>query len=218
MSQFDPHEFLHRTYYSLDFQILAGDLVDFLETAERGLDIRYHENRARIETSSSDVDVPGYREHLLENLEHRFKISLPLRVRYGALIGFTTAVEWAAVTLNSALKDPIEPPTKRTKDIVRILSRLDEKIGLGCEKVIGNFTVLTHVRNCIAHAAGLIQDYEFGEELEKEIVRLNGILVGRWHVLGKHICIQRGALNPYFKSIGEFVVDLNRNCHEQGLI
>lgn len=217
MSQFDPQKFFDQTYYALDFQILSGDLIDFLDTAERGLDIQYHEKRAHIETTVSEDDIPGYRDHLLEGLEHRFKISLPLRVRYGALLGFTTAVEWAAVALNSTLREPIEAPTKRMKDVVRIVSGLNEKTQLGQTKVVDNFRTLTHVRNCIAHAAGIINDYDLGEELRKEIENLDGILVDRWDVLGEHICIHRGALNPYFETTGKFMVDLHRACYEQSL-
>ena len=98
MSQFDPHGFLHRTYYALDFQVLSGDLIDFLETAERGLDFQYHENRDRIETSVSDDDLPGYREHLLENLAAR-----------GRSVVFTGAptANWAA--LCQAARDSNSP-------------------------------------------------------------------------------------------------------------
>ena len=37
----------------------------------------------------------GYREHLEENAEFRFRVSLPLRVRYAAATSLVTSVEWS---------------------------------------------------------------------------------------------------------------------------
>lgn len=220
MPQFDPDEFLHRTYYALEFQFMSGDLIDFLETAERGLDVQYHEKRGQVLSSVGDDDIPdypGYRDQLLEDLEHRFKISLPLRVRYGALIGFTTAVEWAVAELNSVLHAPIGKPPKHTNHTVHVLSQLNTQLRLDRADDINDYEVLVQVRNRIAHHAGLVGGDKRAKELRNAIGRLRGIRIDRWHFLGEHICIHRGALNDYFERIGRLVVDLYRSCYEKSL-
>src|SRR5450830_767121 len=101
MAEFDFQKFLETPIEAFDFQFMIGDVKDYLEFSESNIDLQYRRELQVIE-SSKDLDdfQPGYRDHLEQNVEHRFKVSLPLRVRYGALLAFTTSVEWAVHYLN----------------------------------------------------------------------------------------------------------------------
>ncbi len=49
---------------------------------------------------------------------------------------------------------------------------------------------------------------------ESAIDRLSGFSLGNWHPFGRHICIERGALNAYVEGLGRLVVTLHSGAHE----
>ncbi len=219
MSSTDLERLLNEPNYALDFQIMAGDLKDFLESSERNIEQQYHLESGEIQRRAETEEFPnGYGEHLQENAEHRFKVSLPLRVRYGALLGLTTSVEWAIQSLEENLRKPLSEPPKKQNLIVHALSELNVRTRLGQESAVADYEALVQVRNCIAHGAGIVKCYKYREELCKAIKRLVGFSIDKWLFIGEHVCIQRGALNRYIESTGHLVVTLHGACHEQDLL
>src|SRR5260370_10198684 len=107
MTKFDPEKFLNTPIYAFDFEFMIGDVEDFLESSERNIDLQYRRELHEIYQRDLDGFPPDYRDHLEETASYRFKVSLPLRVRYGALLAFTTSVEWSIKILNESAKKPV---------------------------------------------------------------------------------------------------------------
>lgn len=58
MSSFDPERFLTEPIYALDFQVMAGDLQDFLDTSEKNIEQQYHLRCAEIQRRAETGDPP----------------------------------------------------------------------------------------------------------------------------------------------------------------
>ncbi len=218
MTDFDPEKFLNEPIYALDFRFMIGDVEDFLEFSEANIEWQYRRELLSINHRHDAEDFePGYREHLETNAEHRFVVSLPLRVRYGALIAFITSVEWAIKYVVGQLSKPLSKVPKGKNTTVHQLFELEKLTGLSNTAPIQDYEALVNVRNCIVHSSGLVDDYKFKEELPNAVKRLKGIHLGNWHFFGKHVCIERGALNPFINSMADYVVKLYELCDKQGL-
>ena len=143
---------------------------------------------------------------------------MPLRIRYGALLALTTAVEWSVKRLCQNLIEPVEDPGKE-KSAVNRLKILTNRAGLERGELISNFEALTYVRNCIAHNAGLEEGDKFETDLPKTISRLGkGFSLAGWHFLGSHVAIDKGALEKYIEEMQPLMVDLSKKAYEQGLL
>ena len=88
---------------------MLGDVLDFLDFSERNIDWLYGAEKQSIQRKAAlgwgfpEKDrylESDYTELLLTNAEHRFTVSLPMRIRYAALVSLVTAVEWQAKHLN----------------------------------------------------------------------------------------------------------------------
>jgi hypothetical protein len=203
----------------MDFQFMTGDLKDFLDSSERNIEQQYHHECESVQRRAETEDFPGgFAEHLLLNAEHRFKVSLPLRVRYGALLGLTTSVEWAIQFLVESLRAPLRPTPKNRNPTVHALSELAARTRLGKDELVQDYEALVHVRNCVTHAAGIVKHFKYRDELCSAVGRLVGFSIDKWHFIGEHICIQRGALNRYIENTTQLVVALHEACYEQGLL
>ncbi|SRR5258708_27240759 len=218
MSDFDAEKFLNEVHYAWGFQYMIGDVEDFLDFSEANIEWQYRRELQAIDREIRSGGFPdGYKEHLETNAEHRFKVSLPLRIRYAAVVTLATSVEWSVEYLIKTLKEPISAVTEQRNKTVHALFELSSRTSLGRTNVIQDYEALVHVRNCIAHSAGIEEHYRFRNQLPAAIARLKGFSLGNQHFLGTHICIERGALNPYIRDIGQLVVDLHRATHEGGL-
>jgi len=219
MPSIDLKRLLNEPIYAMDFQFMAGDLKDFLDSSERNIELQYHLECQNIQRRAETEDFPeGFREHLQTNADHRFKVSLPLRVRYGALLGLTTSVEWGIHFLVESLREPLSTKPRNRNPTVHALSELAARTRLGKDELVQDYEALVHVRNCITHAAGIVKHFKYRDELYWAVRRLVGFSIDNWHFLGEHICIQRGALNRYIESTGQLVVTIYRACDEQGLL
>jgi len=217
MPSFDPACLLNQHFFAMEFGFMIGDLKDFLDTSEQNIEQQYHSECEAIQRGAEKGD-PLYVEHLQRKAEHRFKVSLPLRVRYGAVLGLTTSVEWSIKSLERLLRDPLSKCPNRQDKAVHKLSELNSRTRLGQDEVVLDYKALVHVRNCIAHAAGIVEYDKYRQQLPDEIGRLAGFSIDNWHFLGKHICIERRALDCYFDSIGQLVTAIHKACHEQDLL
>lgn len=219
MTKFDPEKFLDTPIYAFDFEFMIGDVQDFLESSEHNIDLQYRRELHAISQKNLDGFPPDYRNHLEENASHRFKVSLPLRVRYGALLAFTTSVEWSIKILNESAKHPIPEKKGDNKNhTIKIIREFSALTGLSADPTIDDYRSLVHIRNCIAHNAGIVDTYKHKDTLPDDVKRLNGFSIGNWHFFGDHICIERDALNEYIDKMTKLVVDLHQLMHERGLV
>ena len=214
MPKVDLERLLNEPIYAFDFQSMIGDVEDFLDFSERNIEWQYRRELQHIGRRTEVEELPpGYKEHLETNAEHRFKVSLPLRVRYGAVIALTTSVEWSIQFLVKHLEVLL-----KCNKTVHALLELQRRTALGRDDLVRDYKALVCVRNCIAHCAGIEAHYRNRAQLVKAVERLNGFSLDRWHHFGTHVCIERGALNPYVRKMGELVVALHKAAHEQGLL
>lgn len=216
ISDFDPQKFLDTPIEAFDFQFMIGDVKDFLEFSESNIDWQYRrELQAIAHCKDFDDFPPGYRHHLEQNAEHRFKVSLPLRVRYGAVLAFTTSVEWAIGYLNKCAISPLPDGPNLT---VKILREFSTQASVDAGAVIDDYEALVHIRNCIVHSAGIVETYRHKHDLPAAISRIDGITLANWHFFGDQVCIERGALEPHIDRAAELVVTLHSALRERGLL
>lgn len=214
MSQFDFNTWLDTPLNAFDFRTMIGDVKDFLEFSELNLDWQFRRELQMISASNAEDYEPGERDALQESVEHRFQVSLPLKVRYGALISFITSVEWAMQILTEkAINKPPKPPVQRNITVHR-LAELGSYAGLDVNRPVADFEALVIVRNCIVHSAGIEEQYKYRDSLAAAIDRLDGFSIDQWHFFGKHICISRCALEPYIENMTQVFVEIHRKTLE----
>lgn len=217
--EFDLEKFLDTPIDAFDFQFMIGDVKDFLEFSEINIDWQHRrELQAIAHRKDFDEFSHEYRDHLEQNADHRFKVSLPLRVRYGALLAFTTSVEWAVGYLNQASLSPVLDDRDGTNLTVKALRQFTTRVAVDSGSVIENYEALVQIRNCIAHSAGVVETYRFKDALPVAVAKISGITVGNWHFFGDQICIERGALEPHIDQTAKLVITLHTAMREQGLL
>ncbi|MBX9636240.1 MAG: hypothetical protein K2Q45_01660 [Nitrosomonas sp.] len=139
MSEFDPEEFLNTPIYAFDFQFMIGDVKDFLEFSENNIDLQYQQELQAISNRKDwDQFPPDYCEYLEEKINHRFRVSLPLRIRYGAVLALITSVEWSVKFLNMRAHSPVpeKPKQNGTNHTVKVLRELSARTQLPAQSTI----------------------------------------------------------------------------------
>lgn len=221
MADFDLQKFLDTPIEAFDFQFMIGDVKDFLEFSESNIDWQYR-RELQVIAHSKDYDdsPPDYRYHLEQNVEHRFKVSLPLRVRYGAVLAFTTSVDWAIGYLNKCAVSPVPVPDRKDKTnlTVKILRDFSVRGSVDAGAVIDDYESLVQIRNCIVHSAGIVETYRYKKDLPAAISRIDGITLANWHFFGDQVCIERGALEPHIDRAAKLVVTLHSAMRERGFL
>lgn len=135
MADFDIEKFINTPIYAFDFKFMIGDVKGFLEFSERNIDWQHRRELRMIAQRKDFDDFPlEYRDHLEQNANHRFRVSLPLRVRYGALLAFTTSIEWAVDHLNRGLFNPV-PKREGANPTVEILRELTTRAAVDAHAV-----------------------------------------------------------------------------------
>ncbi len=219
MSEIDLERLLSEPIHAFDFQFMIGDVEEFLDFSEGNIEWQFRRELQSIQRRAEAEDfAPEYKEHLESNAEHRFKVSLPLRVRYGALIALSTSVEWSVLLLVDRLKEGLRQKPTSLNDTVHALTELMDRTGLQRKEVLLDYEALVQVRNCITHSAGIEKNYKYRKKLPVALDRLSGFSLGNWHFFGKHICIEKAALNPYIEAMSKLVVELHKAAHEKGLL
>jgi hypothetical protein len=219
MADIDLERLVNEPHYAFGFQYWIGDVEDFLEFSESNIEWQHRRELQDIRRRAETADWPeGYQQHLEENAEYRFKVSLPLRVRYAAVVALTTSVEWSVGHLVKLLKEPLTKKPVGRNEVVHALIELQQRTGIGSVGTVQDYEAIVHIRNCIAHSAGIEEHYERRDQLAAAVKRLEGVSLDNWHYLGKHVCIAKGALNPHIRQIGDLVVALHKASHEQGLL
>jgi hypothetical protein len=219
MLDVDLERLLSEPIYAFDFQSMIGDVEDFLDFSENNIDWQYRRELQDISHRVEAEEFPqGYKEHLEANAEYRFRVSLPLRVRYASVVALTTSVEWAVGYLMKRLKVPLSKRPSGCNGTVHGLLELQRRTDVGSVERVRDYEALVQVRNCIAHSAGIEERYKFRGQLAAAVDRLSGFSLGHWHFFGRHVCIEKGALNRYVQQMGELIVALHKAAHEQCLL
>lgn len=206
MAAFDHKEFLNRKHFALSFRALISDVEDFVEFSENNIE---WQRRTAIQTiqRTSDLDgfPEGYLDHLVANAEHRFTTSLPMRLRYAALVSLVTTVEWEGRVLGDYANFSIRKKPDRTNETVHILRSFETELSLGADAAIDDYEHLVHVRNAIAHNAGVAPGYKYESEFRTAVTLLRGFSVTNWHFVGDCVKIERGALPPYIRVMADLL-------------
>lgn len=213
MATFDPDQFLNMTMDALDFQFMIGDVRDFLEFSENSISLQYKQEVAAHEHLDFGDDHE-YEYHLAQGIEHRFLISLPLRVRYSALISFVTSVEWSMKYLKKATGPLVGPKPQGTNEAVHVLSALCNVVKLDARDVITTYEALVTLRNCIVHTGGLVDSYQYKADLPAAVASVPGVTLESWHFFGPQVCIARDALVQPIDRTERLALTLHRLLRE----
>jgi hypothetical protein len=219
MIEFDVEKFLSTPIEAFDFQFMIGDVKDFLEFSEINIDLQYkRELQVIVERKDLDEYPIEYEDHLQRSIDHRFQVSLPLRVRYGALLAFVTSVEWAVDYLNRVAIVPLVQAKGKTNFTVRLLKHFTASVSLTSETTIEDYEALVKIRNCVAHSSGVLETYRYKAELPKAVEKIHGFSIGNWHFFGEQICIERGAVEAQIERMLDLVVALHTAMREKGCL
>lgn len=218
--QFDD-DLLNKTFYAWNVQGLLSDVLDFLHFSEAAIESQWHRELQKLELRAKREELENdYITHLRENVNSRFGISLPQRLRYAVLCAVVTTVEWAAVSYRRTSVPPIppKPGSGKLDDVVYIFTEFNNRGDLGFESRIRLLQNLVYVRNCITHNAGLFEGYKHQNELPEVLVALNGfsLLDNPW--VGPGIQIDKGILDQHIEDLLDWLPRLVEECTKKGLI
>lgn len=198
--------------FSLRSRELIGDIQDFIDLSERTIEWQYHVElqsiRRRPPISGEGItphDAQIYMDQCLEDADFRFKISLPRRVRYAALVSLITAVEWSSAMLKIQASFKI-----RGCDPTKIIKAFCDRLSLERESVLTNYGHLKTIRDTVVHGAGIIRSKtrDGARDLVSAIDALPGFEIIEWPLLGDSIGINRGALEPHIANMAALLPEL----------
>ena len=164
MNDLDIEQRLDVTLAALDFKSMISDVKDFLEFSEENIAWQYRRELQSIAHQTNMDNDLQERLDLEQSADHRFRVSLPLRVRYSALLLFVTSVEWSVKYLNENMLEPIETHQDKTNATVKILKTLSDRAGLEYNSLIADYEALVQLRNCIVHAGGIVESYRYKDD------------------------------------------------------
>lgn len=222
MAELDLNALLNKKMFCLDVIGLLAGVEDFLELFEENIETqKAHEIRLAADTVILEDDAllqHQYRGHLLENANYRFDVSFSQRLRYAGLTALITTVDWCALGFQRRLTFPLPEKQSKKNATVRLLALLNEKAQLPYAGAIGEFEQLIHVRNCVVHAAGLLNSYEHKDSLRATIALLDGISVSDENFLGPSVAIDRSAIPLRIQAMKEWLPDMDEQCTNVGLL
>jgi hypothetical protein len=217
MQDFNLDDCRTRKHFALSFRALIGDVEDFLEFSETSIE---SQRQAVLEAihkiGDPDTFPDGYLEHLLANAEHRFAVSLPIRLRYAALVSLVTTVEWEGRMLRDYALFKIGDRPPGMNEAVHILRRYDAELSLGARTTIGDYERLVHIRNVVAHNAGFVPGYQFESQVREALALLNGFGLEDRIFVGECVKIERGALDPYIRAMSCLMPTIWETADSQG--
>jgi hypothetical protein len=226
LTQAELDRLLNQPIYSWDTATMLSGVVDFLEFSEGNLSWQRQREvqKAREEGATVEFDPPDehltgqYRFQLIEAAEHRFDVSLSQSIRYGGLVAFITVVEMCAKTFAQRLTKSIPKVPDGENEHIHLLVYLNQESSSGCDGDISDLKNLVYVRNCIVHAAGLVERHKFGREIREIVRALNGFAIWDEDFLGTSIRVEKGAVENYAKRATEWVPKLHERCVTIGIL
>lgn len=219
MSSNEIQDILSTYIHALDFQSMVEDVTDFIQLSEQTVEDQY-QRELEVETKATYPNAPpGYREHVLEGLEFRFRVSLPTRLRYAAIVAIATSLEWAVKLLNAEALEPVATVRDGTNPTVQVLRALSQRSGAPIEDDISIFEDLVQVRNCIAHDSGLTESFRHKEKLRAAVQRLGcGFSLRSFNLMGEQVWIEKEAIEALIPELKHAVVSLHRAMYEKNLL
>lgn len=219
-------QLLSQPMYAWDICTMLSGVVDYLEFSEDNLS---WQKKRDIERAKSEGDnaifeakhqhlAGDYRLQLIEAAEYRFDVTLSQSVRYGGLTAFITTIELCAKTFEKSLINKYTKAPDGENEHAYLLSTLNNETNAGHQKEIENFKKLIYVRNCVVHAAGLMDKYAFKNQLIPVLESLNGFSVWSDNYLGASIHIEKGAIEQYAKDATRWVPNLHELCVNSGIL
>src|SRR5690606_10523111 len=181
----DIDRLLSQPMYTWDISTMLRGVVDCLELSEENLS---WQRRREIKLAKEEGDnaifedehahlANSYRSQLIESAEYRFDVTLSQSVRYGGLTAFITTIELCSETFEKSLISKYSKVPDGENKYVYLLLRLNAGSKSKYQNDIDNIRKLVYVRNCIVHAAGLLDRYQFKEPLKETIESLNGFSI-----------------------------------------
>ena len=204
---------------------MLGGVEDFLSFSESNLvwqrrrELQKAEQEAA-ETTFKEGDAryrTSYRDHLIESATYRFEVSLNQHVRYAGLTALVTTVEWCALIFERRATFTLPSKPDKKNRAVHILEIFSSKANLDLSHEISQLESLIHVRNCVVHAAGLIEHYKYKDDLRRGLCALNGMCLSSKNFLGESVEIQAGALEAVIAHLERWLPELEKQCIEKGL-
>ncbi|MGE0558942.1 MAG: hypothetical protein AB7O69_11840 [Burkholderiales bacterium] len=222
MAELDLEAFLNKPIYCLDVIGLLVDVEDFLELSEENIETqKAHELRLALGTVILEDDESlqnQFRGHLIENANYRFDVSLSQRVRYAGLTALITTVDWCVLRFQRQLTFTLPETPRKKNTTAHVLSVLNEKACLPYAGEIEDFERLIHVRNCIVHAAGILDSYEHKGSLRDTIDLLDGISLSDENFLGLSVAIDKSALPSRIRKMKNWLPSIDEQCTNLGLL
>ncbi len=163
----------HLTFAMLGIgtSLMLRDLNSHIEFSEQNIQWQRRRELHRVEQGE---DAESQRV----DLQQRFD-DLLQRTRYGSLISLVTIVERVAMTLRGLAEsmDRSIPAKPRGKSMTVHLLDVFSGVGLGSAQHIAVLETLVQIRNCIVHAAGLLEEYEHAAQLRDSLSRFKGVRI-----------------------------------------
>lgn len=209
---FDTEKFLNTPMFALNQLGVFSNVADFLGFSEENIAQQKTAALLRVDqdVSESGIEEPelfSYREHILREIDFRFDVALPMRVRYAALTAFTSTIEWSMTVLKPSFRVP--KPPKGTAPAIHLLTIFSDLCDLPITREIGCLEFLIWVRNSIMHNAGVLKGYKFEQAVRDGISAYQpSFTISNWHYIGDTVEIKRGALEPLIESWTEIIREL----------
>ncbi len=223
-SKLDFNTILNQTSFGLDIRAMLVDIEHFIEFSERNLaeQKRQELRRTKQECDEEEFEDPSmegqYRHQMLESVEYRFEVSLKQRVRYAGLTALITTIEWCLLALKKRAVCDLPKKPNGINEAVHILSVFNKRADLDLMDKVQLLARLVRVRNCIIHAAGLLEGFKYEEQLRKDISSLHGIVVSKDNFLGESIALESGFLEKVTKNAREWLPSIEKAMYTQGLL
>jgi hypothetical protein len=219
---FDAEKFLNTPMFALNQLGIFSNVADFLDFSEENIARRKISALQGVEQDVADSgieepEVFSYREQHLANIDFRFDVALPMRVRYAALTAFTSTIEWSMTVLKPSFR--VTKPPKGTAPAIHLLTIFSDRCDLPLTQEIGCLEFLIWVRNSIMHNAGVLKGYKYEQQVRDCIAAYQpNFTISNWHYIGDTVEIKRGALDPLIESWTEIIRELYTTAAKKRLL
>ena len=226
LTQADLDRLLDQTFYGWDTTTMLSGVIDFLEFSESNLSwqrrremrkAKHEGDTAKFEPEDEYLEG-SYLQHLIENVEYWFDVSLSQRVRYAGLVALVTSLEWCSKGLTKQFtRKPPKTPNKENRHI-NFLAHLDQLSSSGFGAHIDHLKKLVLVRDCVVHSAGFLEGQKYDKDIREAVKSLKGFSIWNENYLGTSVHIEKGAIEKYATTAKEWVPKLVERCVKGGLI
>lgn len=213
-----------KTFFALEALSMLNDIEDFIEFSENNIDWQRRRELRYAKNSSDHFEFDGPREAVqcqvqtIDGIRYRFEVILTQRIRYAALVSLITTIEWVLLSLAARTNTKAPKRPDETSEAVRYLTYFSQIASVGLSSEVQKIDTLIQVRNCIVHAAGLLDSYKYGPALRQRLKSYAGIRVSDIHTLGDTIEIEQNHLQCILENIKHWLPNLEHAMQTRGLL